>query len=117
MDYGEIKVLDTPENLKNSLEGDIVTLEVDKSKVAEKIKGLEEVKRVHVINNKIFITVKNAENFAPKIIDFLKNNGTVVKSISIRKPSLGDVFLHHTGREIREEKAEKPEMERFRRRV
>jgi ABC-2 type transport system ATP-binding protein len=117
MDHGEIKVLDTPENLKNSLEGDIVTLEVDKIKVAEKIKVLKEVKKVHVINNKIFITVKNAESFAPKIIEFLKRNETIVNSISIRKPSLGDVFLHYTGREIREEKAEKPGMERFRRRV
>jgi ABC-2 type transport system ATP-binding protein len=118
MDYGEIKVLDTPEALKNSLEGDVISLEVDKSEgVAEKIKGLEEVKKVHVINSTIFITVKNAESFAPKILEFVKSNGGVVKAISIRKPSLGDVFLHYTGREIREEKAERPEMERFRRRV
>jgi len=118
MDYGEIKVLDTPEALKNSLEGDVISLEVDKSEgVAEKIKGLEEVKKVHVINSTIFITVKNAESFAPKILEFVKGNGGVVKAISIRKPSLGDVFLHYTGREIREEKAERPEMERFRRRV
>jgi len=118
MDYGEIKVLDTPEALKNSLEGDVISLEVDKSEgVAEKIKGLEEVKKVHVINSTIFITVKNAESFAPKILEFVKSNGGVVKAISIRKPSLGDVFLHYTGREIREEKAERTEMERFRRRV
>jgi ABC-2 type transport system ATP-binding protein len=118
MDYGEIKVLDTPEALKNSLEGDVISLEVDKSEgVAEKIKGLEEVKKVHVINSTIFITVKNAESFAPKILEFVKSNGGIVKAISIRKPSLGDVFLHYTGREIREEKAERTEMERFRRRV
>lgn len=118
MDYGEIKVLDTPENLKNSLEGDVVTLEVDKSEaIVEKIKGLEEVKKVHVVSNTIFITAKSAESFAPKILDFVKSNGTAVNSMSIRKPSLGDVFLHYTGREIREEKAERPEMERFRRRL
>jgi len=118
MDYGEIKVLDTPEALKNSLEGDVISLEVDKSEgTVEKIKDLEEVKKVHVINSTIFITVKNAESFAPKILDFVKSDGRVVKAISIRKPSLGDVFLHYTGREIREEKAERPEMERFRRRV
>jgi len=118
MDYGEIKVLETPEALKNSLEGDVISLEVDKSEgTVEKIKDLEEVKKVHVINSTIFITVKNAESFAPKILDFVKSDGRAVKAISIRKPSLGDVFLHYTGREIREEKAERPEMERFRRRV
>jgi ABC-2 type transport system ATP-binding protein len=118
MDYGEIKVLDTPKNLKDSLEGDVVTLDVDKSEnIAEKIKSLEEVKRVQTVNSTIFITVKNAESFAPKILEFAKSNGVVVKAMSIRKPSLGDVFLHYTGREIREEKAEKTGMERFRRRV
>jgi ABC-2 type transport system ATP-binding protein len=115
MDRGEIKVLDTPEALKNTLEGDVVTLEVDKHEIAEKIKSLEEVKKVQTVNSRIFITVKNAETFVPKILDFVKSNGTIVKAISIRKPSLGDVFLHYTGREIREEKAEKVGMKRFRR--
>jgi len=118
MDYGEIKVLDTPEALKNSLEGDVVTLEVDKHEsIADKVKSLEEVKKVQTVDSRIFITVKNAETFVPKILDFVKSNGAIVKAISIRKPSLGDVFLHYTGREIREEKAEKSGMERFRRRV
>ena len=117
MDRGEIKVLDTPEALKNTLEGDVVTLEVDKHEIAEKIKSLEEVKKVQTVNSRIFITVKNAETFVPKILDFVKSNGTIVKAISIRKPSLGDVFLHYTGREIREEKAEKVGMKRFRRLV
>jgi ABC-2 type transport system ATP-binding protein len=118
MDHGEIKILDTPENLKNSLEGDVIILEVNKSEaIAEKIKSLEEVKKVHVMDNKIFITVKNAEIFAPKILEFAKNNNVIVTSMSMRKPSLGDVFLHYTGREIREEKAEKVGMEKFRRRI
>jgi ABC-2 type transport system ATP-binding protein len=118
MDYGEIKVLDTPEALKNSLEGDVVTLEVDKHEsIADKVKSLEEVKKVQTVDSRIFITVKNAETFVPKILDFVKSNGAIVKAISIRKPSLGDVFLHYTGREIREEKTEKSGMERFRRRV
>jgi ABC-2 type transport system ATP-binding protein len=118
MDHGEIKILDTPENLKNSLEGDVIILEVNKSEaIAEKIKSLEEVKKVHVIDNKIFITVKNAEIFAPKILEFAKNNNVIVTSMNMRKPSLGDVFLHYTGREIREEKAEKVGMEKFRRRI
>ena len=38
-----------------------------------------------------------------QIIDFLRKSGVTVDSVSIRKPSLGDVFLHYTGREIREE--------------
>ena len=113
MDYGEIKVLDKPENLKNSLEGDMVTIEVSDSSIVNKIKNLDPVKKVHVIGNSIYITVKNGEKFAPTALDFAEKNGVVVNSISIRKPSLGDVFLHYTGREIREDTgSEKDHMKR-----
>jgi len=47
----------------------------------------------------------------------VKSKYSTVKAMNIRKPSLGDVFLHYTGREIREEKPEKVGMERFRRRL
>lgn len=104
MDYGQIKVLDSPENLKNSLEGDIVTVMVDDAKDAEsKIKNFDSVKKVLVTDNSIHITVRDGEKFSPKILDFLKKDGIKVNSINIRKPSLGDVFLHYTGREIRED--------------
>lgn len=120
MDYGEIKVLDNPENLKNSLEGDMVTIEVNDGKdIANKIKSFDTVKKVHATDNRIHMAVKDGERFAPKILDFAEKNGVKVNSISIRKPSLGDVFLHYTGREIREEAAsEKDHMRghaRFRR--
>jgi len=107
--------LDKPENLKNSLEGDVVTIEVDNTKnIENKIKNFDSVKKVHVTGNSIHITVKNGEKFAPKILDFVKKKGVIVNSINIRKPSLGDVFLHYTGREIREENAsEKDAMKRF----
>ncbi|MEM7821783.1 MAG: ATP-binding cassette domain-containing protein [Candidatus Aenigmatarchaeota archaeon] len=111
MDYGKIKVLGTPENLKNSLEGDVLTLEIkNNKKIFEKIKKLDSVKKVHLIENKISMTVRNAEKFAPKVLEFARKNKIFVSSISIRKPSLGDVFLHYTGREIREEIGEPKEM-------
>jgi len=114
MDYGEIKVLDKPENLKNSLEGDMVTIEVNDSSISEKIKNLNSVKNVHVIGKNIHITVKDGEKFAPIVLDFAENNNVKVNSISIRKPSLGDVFLHYTGREIREDTgSEKDQMKRL----
>jgi len=104
MDYGQIEVLDSPENLKNSLEGDIVTIMVDDAKNAEsKIKNFDSVKKVLVTDNSVHITVRDGEKFSPKILDFLRKDGIKVNSINIRKPSLGDVFLHYTGREIRDD--------------
>jgi ABC-2 type transport system ATP-binding protein len=104
IDYGQIKVLDSPENLKNSLEGDVVKIEVDDIKDLEgKVREFEGVKKVLVTGKAINITVKDGEKLTPKLIEFIKLNGASVNSISIRKPSLGDVFLHYTGREMREE--------------
>ncbi len=118
MDYGEIKVLDTPENLKNSLEGDILMLEIKNGKnFFEKVKKLHSVKKIHIAENKISMTVRNAEKFAPKVLEFARKNKIFVNSISVRKPSLGDVFLHYTGREIREEMGEGKEMMKRRARI
>ena len=105
MDHGEIKVVDTPENLKNSLEGDAITLEVNNSKkFLERMRKIKSIKKIHAEENKISITVKNAEKLAPKILELARKNKILVNSISIRKPGLGDVFLHYTGREIGESK-------------
>ncbi|MEM5793741.1 MAG: ATP-binding cassette domain-containing protein [Candidatus Aenigmatarchaeota archaeon] len=118
MDYGEIKVLDTPENLKNSLEGDVITLEIKNAeKFLEKVKKLDSIRKAQVTEKKISMTVKNAEKFAPKLLEFARKNKFFVESISIRKPSLGDVFLHYTGREIREETEESKEMMKRRARM
>jgi len=118
MDHGEIKVVDTPENLKNSLEGDAITLEVNNSKkFLERMRKIKSIKKIHAEENKISITVKNAEKLAPKILELARKNKILVNSISIRKPGLGDVFLHYTGREIGEEIGESKEMLKRRSRV
>ncbi|GAI94652.1 unnamed protein product, partial [marine sediment metagenome] len=44
--------------------------------------------------------VANGEEFIP---DFIKEFGTKILSISLRRPTLDDVFLKLTGRELREE--------------
>ncbi|GAH22507.1 unnamed protein product, partial [marine sediment metagenome] len=51
---------------------------------------------------KIRFEVKNSSSFIPKLI---KNSPVKILSISARKPTLNDVFLDLTGREIREENA------------
>jgi ABC-2 type transport system ATP-binding protein len=112
IDKGEIKVLDTPENLKKSLEGDVITLEIANSENSEKIKELKEVRNFHVIDGKIHITAADGEKFAPKLLSFAEKEGIKVNSINIRRPSLEDVFLHYTGREIRDD--ELSEKESFR---
>jgi ABC-2 type transport system ATP-binding protein len=109
IDKGEIKVLDTPENLKRSLEGDVITLEVANGGNLEKIREFEEVRNFHQIDRKIHITVRDGERFAPKLLSFAEREGIKVNSINIRRPSLEDVFLHYTGREIRDDELSEKE--------
>jgi ABC-2 type transport system ATP-binding protein len=50
--------------------------------------------------------VANAEKLIPKLIKVAAEIGIEVSSVSIHHPTLNDVFLHYTGREIRAEEAE-----------
>ena len=109
IDYGKIIALNTPSNLKNSLEGDSVILNLKDSEKAKKI-----FPKAKYFDGKISLSVKNAEKEIAKILDIAKKKKLGVLEASIRKPSLNDVFLHLTGREIREEVADN--RERMRRR-
>ncbi|MBU5537182.1 MAG: ATP-binding cassette domain-containing protein [Candidatus Aenigmatarchaeota archaeon] len=104
IDYGEIKVLGTPEALKGKLEGEVLILDTnDGEKLKKKIETLSFIKKIDVRGNELRVAVKGSEKYLPKIIDVAKQCNVSIESISIRKPTLSDVFLHYTGREIREE--------------
>jgi len=60
------------------------------------------------------LAVKNAEKDIGRIFEIARKNNLKITEANIRKPSLNDVFLRLTGREIREEKADSKEQMRFR---
>lgn len=104
IDHGEIKVLDTPEKLKKELEGDVIILDTnDGESLKKKIEVLSFVRKIDIKGKTLRVTVKGSEKYLPKIMDVARKNKISIESINIRKPTLGDVFLHYTGREIREE--------------
>jgi ABC-2 type transport system ATP-binding protein len=61
------------------------------------------VKRVSEVDGKIYVNIENSEENLPSVFEALRNNNIKIKSISVRKPSLNDVFIHYTGKEIRDE--------------
>ncbi len=118
IDHGEIVALDTPEALKNMLGGDVITLELEKP---EDITGLCDVYRkngcANIVSrkrNEVFITVKEGERQIPHILNLASNAGIAIISVSLRKPTLDDVFLHHTGRAIRDKEASEIEQVGYR---
>lgn len=100
IDYGEIIALDTPLKLKQLVGGDVISVTTDKQEQLEKELKTRFQLAVFQENGRLFFEVKNGETFLPEFIKSLK---TPLNSISVRQPTLDDVFLKLTGRTIREE--------------
>ncbi|MFC2066311.1 ATP-binding cassette domain-containing protein [Chloroflexota bacterium] len=100
IDHGKLVVMDTPEKLKNMVSKDIVSVKTDDNdKAAEEIRIRYQSEARHDGDGLTF-EVSNGEKFLPT---FIREFGTRIISISLRRPTLEDVFLKLTGREIREE--------------
>jgi ABC-2 type transport system ATP-binding protein len=61
------------------------------------------VKKVSEVEGKIYVNIENIEENLPSVFEALRSNNIKIKSISVRKPSLNDVFIHYTRKEIRDE--------------
>jgi ABC-2 type transport system ATP-binding protein len=109
IDYGKIVALDTTENLKKIIGGDIVKLKVGDDNDIEKIKKLKYVKKVQCIDSELVLTISNSRENLSKLLKILKD----VETVEVRTASLNDVFLHFTGREIRAETPEGGWMQRI----
>jgi ABC-2 type transport system ATP-binding protein len=98
VDHGKVVVLDTPENLKRELGGDIVKLEIEKPDL-KAVEVLPYVKKVEVKGSSVFLTVEDAGAHIQEILSLVGK----VSTVELRPPSLDDVFMHYTGREYKEE--------------
>ena len=100
IDYGKLIAIDTPDELKRIVSKDIISLKTgDDEKAAEEIRLRYQIEARHDSHGLTFET-DSAEEFLPT---FIKEFGTDILSVSLRRPSLDDVFLKLTGHEIREE--------------
>ncbi len=109
IDYGKILELDTPSGLKDKIgEGDVINMQVS-GDVASFLKKLEKegcsLKRRE--EDFIRLMALKGESALPKIVKLAEKEGVTIGSISIHEPTLEDVFIHYTGREIRAERAER----------
>jgi len=108
IDKGKIIALDTAEKLKDVLGGDVITLQVsDSSKMKLLLERLASVKKVDVFDNSLNITITDGGKNIPKIVSLAEKNKITIDSVMLKRPSLEDVFIHYTGRTIREEEPAK----------
>lgn len=101
IDHGEIVALDTPEHLKSAVGGDLITISaVDGRASADELRqryGIAPI--VDDGKGTVSFRVPAGEAFLP---EFVRGFGQRLEAISVRRPTLDDVFLHLTGREIRD---------------
>lgn len=94
LDRGTVAALGRPEDLRNSIGGDVLL--VSSKKVSQlKAKLLRQFKlHTTVVGNELMMEVPAGHRFIPKLIRTFPN---LVSSVTLRKPSLEDVFVHATG--------------------
>jgi ABC-2 type transport system ATP-binding protein len=99
MDQGEIVALDSPETLKAGVGADRVRIETDDDQAA--IAALRERFGVEarVAEGAVMFNVPGGEEFVPRLFAEL---GMPIRSVSVARPSLDDVFMKFTGSTIRD---------------
>lgn len=105
IDRGRIIVTGTPEELKNTLGRDVIYLTTaDDAKAGTLFSGHCNVRDVSPTERGLAVTVgEDGSHCLPVMLDLLHDAGIGVESVFLRRPTMDDVFVHYTGREIRDE--------------
>ncbi len=108
IDHGELLVLDTPQALKRSVgEGDVLEIaltgdDAGREQALAALAGLKGDPVVSATNGALHVRARNAVALLPPIIEKLEAAGVPFGEVRLRENSLEDVFIHLTGRRLRQ---------------
>lgn len=105
LDKGKILAQGTSDELKKKAKiEEKITVEINNinSKQLEEIKQFENVENALLNMNTLIVTYKKGKNNLGELIDYLKNNKVTYNKIFSERPTLNDVFLELTGKELRD---------------
>lgn len=102
INQGKIQVVDTSENLKSAIHGDSVILTFDSQgpDVGEFTYAMHEDPDIQDVvwqNDNLHVYVDNGATAVPKLVHTAEEKGLTIKSLSLARPTLDDVFLKYTG--------------------
>lgn len=105
MDKGRLLAQGSKEQLIKLVNGrekiDVVFTDLDAS-TAQKIRNLSYIDEITVRENTCSIISEDAEHLMGDLIQIIKDTDNKILSIDVKKPSLETVFLHLTGRALRD---------------
>jgi ABC-2 type transport system ATP-binding protein len=103
MDHGQLVAVGTPRQLKSSLGGDIISiLTQDPLQLCQKIKKHFRVQAA-VWEGQVRIEKREGHRFIAKLAETFPGE---IRSITVSKPTLGDVFIAKTGKSLAQDQSE-----------
>jgi ABC-2 type transport system ATP-binding protein len=111
IDTGKVIALDTPEGLKRRIDQrEIIRLELTgwHDDLAGKLKGITGIENLTSHQRgeadlwEVNLHAQNSRTALPRIVESISGNGTRLVNMNIVKPSLEDVFIHLTGKALRD---------------
>ena len=100
---GRVVVAGTPDELKQSLEGEVVEVEITDGAVedaAAVVRALDEVREVTLSGRRLRSRVADGARAVPTILAALDGRGVQVEAVTMQRPTLDNVYLDYTGREF-----------------
>jgi ABC-2 type transport system ATP-binding protein len=116
IDHGVIVAEGTPEELKQRISGDLVTLKVggqegeggrgsgkESAAAADLLGKHERVREIIAADGTLKLSVEHGDEALPELLRVLDGAGITLHSINLSRPTLDDVFLTLTGRSLRDD--------------
>jgi ABC-2 type transport system ATP-binding protein len=107
IDHGELIALGTQDELTKQVgQTDTLVLHIgendDPEALTTSLKGMQDILEANAADHKISIITPQAENILAPVVSKANERGIKIRSMDIREPNLEAVFLHLTGRALRD---------------
>jgi len=108
IDFGKIQVIDTPKSMKMAIGNEIISFNLVDGKsnqdtLIDQINNIEFVKEVKNKQDLITVFSTNSNEVIPKIFQASTNLNMKINSLTLKQPTLDDVFISYTGHDLRDE--------------
>jgi ABC-2 type transport system ATP-binding protein len=105
VDHGRLAALDTPTRLKDSVPGtDVVEAEFEGAPDdwLEQLRGLAQVADATERDGVTHLASHSGPSTVGGLMELARGRGVTVKKVTVQSTTLDDVFLHYTGRQLRD---------------
>ena len=108
IDFGKIQIIDAPKSMKSAIGNEIISFNLVDGKASqdtliEQISKIEFVKEVKNKQDLITVFSTKSNEVIPKIFQISTNLEMKINSLTLKQPTLDDVFISYTGHDLRDD--------------